>query len=134
MTTAIAAARTAAYASTAHIVVIASAARANAATVAIARRAAVVAEGLSASVFAALVAVVHSEVLVAMASGGCESATVVPRPAAVPVPRMASAIHGIEVRASEVEIIAVRIARVDAEVPIAATPVQRTIRSEEAHV
>jgi hypothetical protein len=43
------------------------------------------------------------------------------------VPGVTAAIAGIEYRASEVEVVAVRIAGVDAEVPVAAVPVERTV-------
>ena len=46
---------------------------------------------------------------------------------AVHVPAVATAIGGIEVRATEVEVVTVRIAGVDGKVPVAGVPVERTV-------
>ena len=46
---------------------------------------------------------------------------------AMTVPGMSATIAGVEHRASEVEVVTVRIAGVDAEVPVATLPVQGTI-------
>jgi hypothetical protein len=46
---------------------------------------------------------------------------------AMNMPGMSAAIGSIEVRTSEVEIVTVRIAGVDAEMPVTCLPVERTI-------
>ena len=51
----------------------------------------------------------------------------VPAVSSYPVPGMCTTIAGIEDGASEVEVVAMRVAGVDAEVPIASFPVQGTI-------
>jgi len=56
-----------------------------------------------------------------------EVATVIPRAASVVVPAVASAIGVEEVGTAEIEIVAVRIAGVDAEMPEACVPVERAI-------
>ena len=104
-----------------------SATRVEIAVATVVRRATIVAERVSTSVVATLVAVVHSEVLVARPSDGCERATVIPRATAISVPSVSTAINRVEARHSEVEVGAVRIAGIDAEVPVATAPVQRTI-------
>ena len=56
-----------------------------------------------------------------------EGTTVVPRASVVVVPSMSAAVGVPEVRTSEVEIVAIRVAGIDAEVPVACIPVERTI-------
>ena len=50
------------------------------------------------------------------------------------VPSMPSAISGIEVRTSEIEVVAVRIAQIDAKVPITGLPVKWTIEIAGSNV
>ena len=71
-------------------------------------------------------AVVHAEVLSAGRTEVCPVAIVV-AVSAVQVPGMSATIGGIEVRTSEVEIVTVRIAGIDAEVPVACLPVEWTV-------
>ena len=69
----------------------------------------------------------HAEV---RASGGrtvVVRAVVVVAASSYMVPGMSTAIAGIEHRASEVEVVAMRIAQIDAEVPVAVAPVEWTI-------
>ena len=49
------------------------------------------------------------------------------------VPGMSATIGGIEVRTSEVEIVTVRITQIDAEVPVACLPVERTVEIAGCH-
>ena len=51
----------------------------------------------------------------------------IPRATAVHVPCVATAINAIEARHSEIEVVAVRIAGVDAKVPVACAPVEGAI-------
>ena len=71
-------------------------------------------------------AVMHTNVPI---SGCAEmfSASVVVAAVAMDVPSMSTAIGGIKGRTSEVEVVTVRIAGIDAEVPVACLPVERTI-------
>ena len=78
---------------------------------------------VSSAVVAMVVAVAHAMVAVMTSEG----ASVIPTASAVAVPTVATAIDGVEVWASEVEEVAVGIAGVDAEVPIASLPVEWTI-------
>ena len=68
-------------------------------------------------------AVVQSEVCTARSAEVCTVAVVV-AVRAVQVPGMSATVCDVEVRASEVEVVAVRIAGIDAEVPITCAPVQ----------
>ena len=54
-------------------------------------------------------------------------APVIPAAAPVVAPAVTAAVDGIEVRPAEIEIAAMRIAGIDAEVPIAGAPVERTV-------
>ena len=45
----------------------------------------------------------------------------------IEVPAVASTVGGIEVWTSEIEVVAMRIAGIDAEVPVACIPVERTV-------
>lgn len=56
-----------------------------------------------------------------------EVATMIPRATAVHVPSVSATILNVEGGATKVEIVAVRIASVDAEVPVASVPVEWTI-------
>jgi len=71
-------------------------------------------------------AVVHTYML----SSWCAemlSAVIVVTASSVNMPGMAATIGGIEVRTSEVEVVTVRIAGIDAEVPVACLPVEGTV-------
>ena len=57
----------------------------------------------------------------------CEVASVIPTSAAVHPPTVTASVHGIEVRKSEVEVVAVGVAGIDAEMPVASVPVERAI-------
>jgi len=76
--------------------------------------------------FTTIPTVVHAYML---SSWGTEviSATVVVAAIAVDMPRMSATIGDIEVRTSEVEVVAMRIAGIDAEVPVAGLPVEGAI-------
>ena len=76
--------------------------------------------------FTTIPTVVHTYML---SSWGTEviSATVVVAAIAVDMPRMSATIGDIEVRTSEVEVVAMRIAGIDAEVPVAGLPVEGAI-------
>ena len=56
-----------------------------------------------------------------------KSFSVIPASVSVNSPAMTSTVRYVEVRATEVEIVAARIAGVDAEVPVARIPVERTV-------
>ena len=56
-----------------------------------------------------------------------ETSSVIPASVSVYSPAMTSTVRYVEVRATEVEIVAARIAGVDAEVPVARMPVERTV-------
>lgn len=72
-----------------------------------------------------IVAVAHA--VIGSALFVSEVASVIPAASSVAVPAMASAIYSPEVWTSEVEVVAVRVACVDTEVPVACVPVQWTI-------
>ena len=79
-------------------------------------------------VVAALESVAHTEVVVSAVVGMMpEVASVVPRASAIVVPGVSAAVYGPEMRPSEVEIVAVRIACIDSEVPVACIPVEWTV-------
>ena len=75
----------------------------------------------------AVPAVAHAEVTVAwhgaevVTTGDIEAASVVHAPA------VSAAVGHVEVRPSEVEVVTARVACVDAEVPVAGVPVERTV-------
>ena len=71
-------------------------------------------------------AVVHADVHSALMTE-IRPVAVVIAVSAVHVPGMAATIGGIEVRTSEVEIVTIRIAGIDAEVPVACLPVERAV-------
>ena len=75
---------------------------------------------------AAAEAVAHAVVAIVVTHGGTVVTAAIPRAAAVHVPGMSATIFYIKRRSSEEEVIAVRIACVDAEVPVACVPVERT--------
>ena len=64
---------------------------------------------------------------VVMESTLCEVTSVIPGLASTSVPAVVTTIGGPEGRASEIEIVAVRIACIDAEMPVARLPVERAI-------
>jgi hypothetical protein len=76
--------------------------------------------------FATIPAVVHTHML---SSWGAEvlSMTIVVTTTSMNVPGMSATIGGIEVRTSEVEVVTMRIAGIDAEMPIACFPVEGTV-------
>ena len=71
--------------------------------------------------------------VVGVAVNSTESASVIPTMTAVHSPTVASTIGYIEVRTSEIEITAVRIAGVDSEVPETSIPVEGTIEVGSIH-
>ena len=75
--------------------------------------------------FTTVVTVVHADVLSAVTIVAAVS--VIVAMATHSVPGMGTAIGVVEVRTSEVEVVTVRIAGIDAEVPVTSVPVQRTI-------
>ena len=77
----------------------------------------------------------HSEVLAVVAQGRTEvvDAAVVVAVSAVHVPGVTAAVGGIEVRASEVEVVTDGIAGVNAEVPVSCAPVERTVEVGSGH-
>ena len=81
------------------------------------------------TVVATIIAIAHAEVLAVMRQGWAEvvAAAVVVAASTVHVPAVSAAIGGIEVRTSEVEVVAMRVAGIDAEVPETVAPVERTI-------
>ena len=54
-------------------------------------------------------------------------ATMIPRASAIHVPSVSATIFNVEGGSTKVEVVAVRIASIDAEVPVASVPVERTI-------
>ena len=56
-----------------------------------------------------------------------ETSSVIPASVSVYSPTMTSTVRNVEVRATEVEVVAARIAGVDAEVPVTCVPVERTV-------
>ena len=79
------------------------------------------------TVVAAVVAVSHTSVAAVSASAVSPVASVIPAVSAVVVPAVSAAVGHVEVGASEVEEVAVGIAGIDAEVPVASAPVERTV-------
>ena len=75
---------------------------------------------------AAAEAVAHAVVAIVVTHGGTVVTAAIPRAAAVHVPGVSATIFYIKRRSSEEEVIAVRIACVDAKVPVACVPVERT--------
>lgn len=63
-----------------------------------------------------------------IASSGTVVATIIPRSIAVAVPAVTSAVHGVEVWCTEIEVVTVWVASVYAEVPIACIPIERTVK------
>ena len=85
---------------------------------------------MSASVVTAVESVAHSTMATIAATSEtmvCEVTSVIPTSAAVHSPTVTASVYGIEVRTSEVEVVAVGIAGVDAEVPVASVPIERTV-------
>jgi len=80
---------------------------------------------LTATIVALLEAIAHSEVVARSLMS--EVATAIPRPVSIVVPAVSAAIDVHESRSAKVKVVAVRIASVYSEVPIARIPVQRTI-------
>ena len=78
------------------------------------------------TIVAAIPTVVHSYVLSVWSAIVVAVAMIVAR-TAYSVPGMCPMIGVIEMRTSEVEVVTVRIAGIDAEVPVTSVPVQRTI-------
>lgn len=62
-----------------------------------------------------------------MESALCEIASMIPRLATMSVPAVVTTIGCPKGRASEIEVFAVRIACIDAEMPVARLPIERTI-------
>lgn len=56
------------------------------------------------------------------------SATMIPAPATVSVPAVPSVVCYHEIGAAKVEEVAARVTGVDAEVPVATVPIQRTVK------
>ena len=80
-------------------------------------------------VVTAVEAVAHAETVIvgAVTVSVAELTSVIPAASAVVVPAVSTVIGHVEVRASEVEIGTVRIASIDAEVPVACAPIERTV-------
>lgn len=81
----------------------------------------------------AIPAIMHSYVL-SVARTIVALVMIVVTMSAMCVPSMPSAISGIEVRTSEIEVVAVRIAQIDAKVPITGLPVKWTIEIAGSNV
>ena len=56
-----------------------------------------------------------------------EAASMIPASTTIHSPAVTSTIGNVEVRATEVEVVAVRISGVDAEMPVTSVPVERAI-------
>ena len=84
---------------------------------------------MSVAIVTAVETIAHSESATTryVAVSHTPVASVVPAATTVHVPAVTTTIGDIEVRTSEVEVAAVRIAGIDAEVPVATVPVQGTI-------
>ena len=78
------------------------------------------------TVVSTIPAVMHTYMMVMMSTVVIAVAVIV-AVTAMAMPGMSSAIGHIEVRISEVEIFTVRVAEIDAEVPVASLPVQGTV-------
>ena len=76
--------------------------------------------------------VVHTDVVVVMGTI-VVAVSVVVAVSAMTVPGMPAVIGGIEVRTSEVEIVPMRVAQIDAEVPVASLPVEWAIEIAGGH-
>jgi len=72
-------------------------------------------------------AVAHAEMMVAAVVRAIDSVVMSIVAAAMITPAMSSTIGAIEVRTTEVEVATVRIAGVNAEVPVTCIPVERTV-------
>ena len=82
---------------------------------------------VSVAIVTTVPAVAHTEVFTISSALEVVAVSVVVAVSAVTMPGMSSAIGGIEVRPTEVEVVAVRIACIDGEVPETGVPVKRTI-------
>ena len=82
---------------------------------------------------AAIPTIVHTEVLSANRTEVL-SASIVVAMSAMNVPGMSTTIGCIEVWASEVEVIAMRIAAIDTEVPVTSLPIEWTVEVAGSYV
>lgn len=86
-----------------------------------------VAEALSATEVTTVEAITHAHARLTTRARTAEGATVVPASSTIHSPAMTTMVRSVEVRATEVEVVAVRIAGVDSEVPVTTVPVERAI-------
>ena len=86
-----------------------------------------ISERSSSAVIAAVESVSHTYSRISSRARAAEASSVIPASVSVYSPAMTSTVRYVEVRATEVEIVAARIAGVDAEVPVACIPVERTV-------
>ena len=83
---------------------------------------------LSVSVVTAVESVAHATVSTTISvSTSCKVTSVIPAASAVVSPTVTSTIDGPEVGASEVEVVAVWVAGIDAEMPVSSVPIERAI-------
>ena len=76
--------------------------------------------------------VVHTYVMILMATV-VVAVSVIISMCAVVMPGMTATVGGIEVRTSEVEIVTMRVAEIDAEMPVACLPVEGTVEIAGCH-
>lgn len=85
------------------------------------------------SIVAAVKSVAHSYASTTIGSRASPGTTVVPTGSAVHSPTVSAAIAYVERRASEVEVVAMWVASVDAEVPITCVPIEWAIEIGSVH-
>ena len=87
-----------------------------------------IAESLAASVITTVEAVAHSEMrFTASRARSAILASMIPASSAIHSPAMSAAINGIEMWATEEEVVSARISGVDSEMEISGVPIERTI-------
>ena len=86
-----------------------------------------VAETLSSSVVSTVESVSHSHSWSAIRMWSAISTSAVPASSSVHVPAVSASVYGVEVRASEEEVVSARVSCVDGEMPVASVPVEWAI-------
>ena len=86
-----------------------------------------VAKALTTTVITPVETVTHTDSCLTAGTGTAKVAPVVPASATIHSPTVSAMIRSEEVRATEEEVVAVRVAGVDAEMPVTAVPVEWAI-------